>query len=147
MTCFPCVLQLGNPPHEKNSKWEGSKWSRIPWLCSGGRALRKQRVNLNLNKLSLADFLGLQKRIPVASAENPKTQVQLFSWDYYIPGINYLRYWTKCPWVAGDLSFQFEPMREWPWLATTENLLLLGSTWGQSPLEPNFRACSEKWSS
>lgn len=74
--CFPCVLHLGNAPHPMSGKWERSKLFRTSWLFSEGRALRKQGVNLNiLNRLGLADFLHLQKRISVASAGNPGSVV------------------------------------------------------------------------
>ena len=61
-------LQLGNPPLEKNDKWERSKWFGISRLFLGENALTEQTQRKCLKHIELDWF-------PVASTRNPKSLV------------------------------------------------------------------------
>lgn len=85
--CFPHVLQLGNPPHQKNGKWESSKWFGISWLFSEGRVFWESKVFTWTSYTNWAWLISCysRKRILVAFAGNPTPLAQLlFSWYYYI---------------------------------------------------------------
>lgn len=62
------MKRMANGKEVNDSEYLGRSWES---------ALTKQTVYLNvLSKLSLADFLCLQKRTAVASAGNPKPVAQ-----------------------------------------------------------------------
>lgn len=84
--CFPHVLQLGNPPHQKNGKWERSKWCGISWWFSEGSVFWESKVFTWTSYTNWACLISWdsRKRILVASAGNPTPLAQLFSWCYYI---------------------------------------------------------------